>query len=101
MRLDGKTALVTGANRGIGHEIARQLGRVGARVICVARHEASGREAVAGLAAEGLDVVLELADVASQADVEALAGRLGGHVDVLVNNAGAIDEALPTWELPV
>ena len=98
--LAGKIAVVTGANRGIGFEIARQLGQAGARVLMVSRNEALGREAVATLRAEGVDAEARVADVSHQEDVV----RLRASVDalhVLVNNAGLIDEGVPTWEEPV
>jgi NAD(P)-dependent dehydrogenase (short-subunit alcohol dehydrogenase family) len=98
--LAGKVALVTGANRGIGFEIARQLGRAGATVLMVSRSEALGREAVAALRAEGLAAEPHVADVSRHEDVVALCRAVAG-LDVLVNNAGLIDEPVPTWEEPV
>ena len=98
--LTGKIALVTGANRGIGFEIARQLGRAGARVLMVSRNEALGKEAVAALRAEGLDAEPRVADVSHQEDVVSLRESVDA-LHVLVNNAGLIDEGVPTWEEPV
>lgn len=98
--LAGKIALVTGANRGIGFEIARQLGRAGAKVLMVSRNEALGREAVAVLGAEGLDVEPRVADVSHHEDVVRLRESVAT-LHVLVNNAGLIDEGVPTWEEPV
>jgi NAD(P)-dependent dehydrogenase (short-subunit alcohol dehydrogenase family) len=98
--LTGQTALVTGANRGIGFEIARQLGRAGAHVLMVSRNETLGHEAVATLVAEGIRATSMVADVSHQEDVVALRAAVPD-LQVLVNNAGVIDEALPTWDLAV
>jgi 3-oxoacyl-[acyl-carrier protein] reductase len=88
--LAGRTALITGAGRGLGLEIARTYLREGARVALCARTEAGMRGAFAQLHALG-EVHARVADVAVPAQVDALVGwavkRLGG-LDVLVNNAG-------------
>lgn len=84
------TVLVTGANRGIGFEVCRQLGRAGVHVLLTARNEAAGEEAVARLRAEGLAVDFEQLDVASAESVEVLAARLEGRgqrLSALINNA--------------
>ena len=83
-----RTALVTGANRGIGFEAARQLARAGLDVVLTARDPDAGRAAAAelGLRCEQLDV-------SSDESVRAAAERLehdGVAVDVLVNNAGVL-----------
>jgi NAD(P)-dependent dehydrogenase (short-subunit alcohol dehydrogenase family) len=85
------TALVTGANRGIGFEVCRQLGRRGIEVILTGRHADGVAAAVAELRGDGLQVIGEILDVASEASALACAARLeqqGRRVDVLVNNAG-------------
>jgi NAD(P)-dependent dehydrogenase (short-subunit alcohol dehydrogenase family) len=90
-----RTALVTGANRGIGLEVCRQLGRTGHRVVLTARREDAGRAAAQRLRADGLDVRFERLDVAREKDSIACAERLavaGVNVDVLVNNAGVYPE---------
>jgi NAD(P)-dependent dehydrogenase (short-subunit alcohol dehydrogenase family) len=84
-----RTALVTGANRGIGFEGARQLARAGLDVILTARHDDAGTEATERLRAEGLAVRYERLDVGDATSVEECAGRVGG-IDVLVNNAGIL-----------
>ncbi len=90
-RLDGKTALVTGASQGIGEAVARTLAAQGARVVLAAR-SAGKLERVAGEIAEagGEAAVLEL-DVAQAEAVDARLATLEppfADVDVLVNNAG-------------
>jgi NAD(P)-dependent dehydrogenase (short-subunit alcohol dehydrogenase family) len=86
-----RVALVTGANKGIGLETARQLARRGMTVLVGARDAARGEEAAGRLRGEGLDarsLALDVVDAESAASaarrVEAELGRL----DVLVNNAG-------------
>jgi len=81
------TALVTGANRGIGLEVSRQLAQAGMRVLLGARDRAKGEAAAQALAGEGLGVEAVVLDVTDPAGVEALGSRLTA-VDVLVNNAG-------------
>jgi NAD(P)-dependent dehydrogenase (short-subunit alcohol dehydrogenase family) len=83
-----RTALVTGANRGIGLEICRQLVARAHRVVLTARDPRLGERAASGL---GGDVRFEQLDVADPESVAACARRLaeaGVEIDVLVNNAG-------------
>ena len=90
------TALVTGANKGIGHEIAAGLARLGFRVGVGARDTRRREEAVEKLRADGLDVFgvpLDVTDDASVARAAVQLERLGG-LDVLVNNA-AITGGMP------
>lgn len=86
-----RIALVTGANKGIGFEIARQLGKTGSRVLLGARNPELGDAAAAKLRGDGCDVRhvrVDLTDVATlsaaAADISAQEGRL----DILINNAG-------------
>lgn len=82
-----RTALVSGANRGIGLEVCRQLGRQGHRVLLGARNLKQGEEAAALLRGEGLDAEPVLLDVADPESVGRLAAERHA-VDMLVNNAG-------------
>ena len=95
-----RVAVVTGANKGIGLEIARQLGREGIAVWLGARDEARGRTAVEKLRGEGLDAHALRLDVTDDASVAAAVARLeqdAGRLDILVNNAGiAVDDGPPS-----
>ncbi|MBY8887077.1 SDR family oxidoreductase [Streptomyces sp. PTM05] len=85
------TALVTGANKGIGYEIAAALGTLGWSVGVGARDERRGADAVAKLRAAGADafvVPLDVTDDGSVADAARLVEERAGRLDVLVNNAG-------------
>jgi NAD(P)-dependent dehydrogenase (short-subunit alcohol dehydrogenase family) len=87
-----KTALVTGANKGIGFEIARELARMGLRVFLGARNIEAGRAAAEKLKADGEVAFLEI-DVSSADSIRNAAEQLTSQVDrldVLVNNAGIL-----------
>lgn len=86
-----KTALVTGANKGIGRETARRLAELGMTVLIGARDRARGAAAVDALRETSRDVHLVLLDVASEPSVARAAADVTerfGRLDVLVNNAG-------------
>jgi NAD(P)-dependent dehydrogenase (short-subunit alcohol dehydrogenase family) len=91
-----RIALITGANKGIGLEIARQLAQAGVEVIIGARDAGRAAAAVKDLAAQGLaaqSVTIDLNDHASiTAAAQAIAARYG-RLDILVNNAGIVDAA--------
>lgn len=90
-----KIALVTGANRGIGKEIARQLGQAGFTVLAGSRDLARGEVAVKELVAEGLDAIgiqLEVTDAASVRAAAEQVESVYGRLDVLVNNAAIIPD---------
>jgi NAD(P)-dependent dehydrogenase (short-subunit alcohol dehydrogenase family) len=90
--LSGTTALVTGANSGIGLVEARELARHGADVVLAVRNTDAGEAAAQRIRATGVtgSVRVEQLDLASQASVHALAERFDGPLDLLVNNAGVM-----------
>jgi NAD(P)-dependent dehydrogenase (short-subunit alcohol dehydrogenase family) len=88
---NGKVALITGANKGIGKEIARQLGLLGYTVVLTARDQNAGAKAVEELTAAGCNAHTVKLEVTSAADIANLAKYLEekfGKLDILVNNAG-------------
>lgn len=85
-----KVALVTGAGRGIGLEVCRQLAERGMTVVLTARDPERAEAAAERLVGEGLDVVPKTLDVSSDESLRGLASELEqefGTLDVLVNNA--------------
>jgi len=102
-----RIALVTGANRGIGFEICRQLGLAGCTVVLTARDAERGARALRLLREEGLDAHFQALDVTDPAGARQVAGFVAGELgrlDALVNNAAvAIDpeDSLVTVDLAV
>jgi len=98
-----KVALVTGANKGLGFETARQLAQQGIKVLLGARDEKRGKEAESKLKQEGLDVEFVLIDLNDAETHKAAATYIDkkfGKLDILVNNAAinlqGIDSPVPT-----
>jgi NAD(P)-dependent dehydrogenase (short-subunit alcohol dehydrogenase family) len=96
-----KVALVTGANKGIGFEVARQLGQAGITVLMGARNAELGKAAAEKLQGEKLDVHFLHIDLEKADSIKAAAAIVAKdfqHLDILVNNAGIIatGDGLPT-----
>ncbi|OBZ11044.1 SDR family oxidoreductase [Bacillus sp. FJAT-26390] len=91
-KLAGKVALVTGASRGIGREIAEELARNGAKVVVnFASNPAKAEEVVNGIKQQGGEAVAVQADISKVAEVEMMFQKTldaFGQIDILVNNAG-------------
>jgi gluconate 5-dehydrogenase len=99
--LSGRTALITGSTRGIGFALAQGLGESGAKVIVNSRQQAAVDEAVAKLAAHGIEAIGAAFDVADEASVVAAFAAFdhrGLEIDIVVNNAG-IQHRKPMLEL--
>ena len=97
----GRVALVTGANRGLGLEVARQLARRGITVILGSRNPEKGERAAKTLKEESLRVLPRQLDVSDDRSVGRSAAGLReefGRLDVLVNNAGILYD---TWQRPL
>jgi NAD(P)-dependent dehydrogenase (short-subunit alcohol dehydrogenase family) len=91
MSQEKKVALVTGANRGIGLETARQLGQQGVTVLVGARKQADAEKTAATLNSEGIDALplkLEVTSPADRAAAVAYISEKFGKLDILINNAG-------------
>jgi NAD(P)-dependent dehydrogenase (short-subunit alcohol dehydrogenase family) len=96
--LEGRTAIVTGASRGIGAAIARRLDAAGARVALVARTRPALESVAASLTNAPVIIEADLGDPDVPAHLAARATDHLGHVDILVNNA-AIAARVPTQDL--
>jgi NAD(P)-dependent dehydrogenase (short-subunit alcohol dehydrogenase family) len=86
-----KIALITGANRGLGFEISRQLARQGIKVVMGVRDAIKGQMAANQLLQAGFDVEIQCLDVTDTKSIESIRGYLDkkyGKLDILINNAG-------------
>ncbi|MEL6845554.1 MAG: SDR family NAD(P)-dependent oxidoreductase, partial [Bacteroidota bacterium] len=83
-------AFITGANKGIGYEVARQLGKAGMKILLGARSRTRGSEALEKLRAEDIQVELILLDLADPQSIHRAVEDISHgyhHLDILVNNA--------------
>jgi NAD(P)-dependent dehydrogenase (short-subunit alcohol dehydrogenase family) len=98
---DKRTALVTGANKGLGYETARRLGELGMTVLVGARDRDRGERAVAALRERSIDAYLVPLDLVDESSIAAAAHDVAarfGRLDVLVNNAGIGGGQLPSQQ---
>ena len=99
-----KVALITGANKGLGLEMARQLGQAGITVVMAARDPQKGEAAAESLRSQGIDARFLKLDVTDRQDHAAAAAFLEqnfGRLDILINNAGISLEPLGTGRASV
>ena len=88
---NNRIALITGANKGIGFEVARQLAQKGIQVLLGSRDEVRGKKAVEQLISENLPVSLIIIDVTDQSTIDPAVTKVTntyGHLDILINNSG-------------
>ncbi len=104
-----KVALVTGANKGLGFEIAKQLSEQGVKVLLAGRDLGKAERAAQTLRAKGADIEAVKLDVTNPADIARVAGEIK-QLDILVNNAGvasgsgedvSVDQLRTTFETNV
>ena len=102
MNPDRHVAIVTGGNRGIGHEICKELSRAGCYVVLTSRNEEEGRRAVAKLDHHD-NVAFRRLDVTDSKDIASLRDwilKTQGRVDILINNAGVyLDEGVSVFDV--
>ena len=95
-KLNGKVAFITGANRGLGLETARELGKQGIAVVLASRDRKKGEAAAAKLRDEGITAESLAFDLTKSQDHQKASDYFAkkyGHLDILVNNAGVLKES--------
>lgn len=101
--LEGKTAVITGASKGLGRALALAYAKEGARVVLNARSEENVRPVAEEVEALGAEALAVAADISKSEDatrlVETASERFGG-IDILVNNAGLLGPRVPIKEYP-
>jgi NAD(P)-dependent dehydrogenase (short-subunit alcohol dehydrogenase family) len=109
--ISGKTAIVTGASRGLGRAFAEVLAEYGADVVCVGRDRVKLAETVEGLSKYGHKATIITADVSDPADVQRMTEETVaqfGKIDILINNAGIAgvygkihEMAIEDWDMVI
>lgn len=102
MRLDGKSAVVTGAGRGIGEQVALALARAGAQVALAGRSLDALGQTREAIEQDGGKALVVPTDITDRGQVDALgesAARAFGSVDILVCNSGVGGPSAPVWEV--
>ena len=99
MDLKGRTALVTGANRGIGFEVCKQLGAENAKIIMGVRDPADAKSQLDDLIKAGIDAVVVKIDVSNPKSIHEVIGSKLEGVDILINNAAVLDRVRNIFSL--
>jgi len=102
--MNHKTVLITGANKGIGFEIARQLGQLGFKIFLTARNEDRGQQAADKLKSENLDTEFIQLDVTHAQSIKSaynIFKEKCSRLDVLINNAAVLLDKVNILEMPI
>lgn len=99
MQLKGRTAFVTGANRGIGLEVCNQLGAEGAKIIMGVRDPSGAKNQLDELIKSGIDAAIVKIDVSDADSIHEVTSSKLERIDVLINNAAVLDRARNIFSL--
>jgi NAD(P)-dependent dehydrogenase (short-subunit alcohol dehydrogenase family) len=99
MQIKGKTAFITGANRGIGLEVCKQLAKEGAKIIMGVRDPSRAKDQLDDLINAGIDATVVQIDVSDFDSIHKLTSSQLERVDILINNAAVLDRARNIFSL--
>jgi NAD(P)-dependent dehydrogenase (short-subunit alcohol dehydrogenase family) len=99
MKLKGRTVFVTGANRGIGLEVCKQLSAEGAKIIMGVRDPSGAKNQLDDLTSSGIDTTVVKIDVSDPDSIHDITSSKLERVDVLINNAAVLDRARNIFSL--